>query len=454
MDLSKLSTEDLMALKAGDLSKVSTEGLMVLKGEPAPQKSIMRRTADELAGLVRGAGSIGATLMTPVDAAARAMGVQNSFVGRTDRREAMDAALRDLGADTESNAFAAGKIGGELAGTAGMGGALAKTAGAIPWLASKAPGLIQSLQASGMGAGNLGTKMVAGAATGGASAGLIDPESADIGAAIGGAVPLLGRAAGAAVDRIPRTLMQSAIKPTIKQLQTGASKTAIDTMLEEGISPTKGGVEKLRGLIDTKNQEIASAIQGSTATVNKFGAVRPLSDTAQRFTNQVNPTADLNTISNVGLDFLQHPAYPWMTIPVQDAQKLKQGTYKILAKKYGQIGTADTEAQKAIARGLKEEIASVVPAVKGLNEQEGRLLTTLDVAERRALIELNKNPAGLSLLTANPGAWAAFMADRSAAFKSIVARMIYTANKEAGAVLPNAGRASGLLGAQFGSEEQ
>ena len=37
-DLSKLSTEDLLALKSGDLSKVSTEGLMALKGQTAPEK--------------------------------------------------------------------------------------------------------------------------------------------------------------------------------------------------------------------------------------------------------------------------------------------------------------------------------------------------------------------------------------------------------------------------------
>lgn len=38
MDLSKLSTEDLLALKAGDLSKVSTDGLMALRGGEAPAK--------------------------------------------------------------------------------------------------------------------------------------------------------------------------------------------------------------------------------------------------------------------------------------------------------------------------------------------------------------------------------------------------------------------------------
>lgn len=38
MDLSKLSTDDLLALKSGDLSKVSTEGLLRLKGQTVPAK--------------------------------------------------------------------------------------------------------------------------------------------------------------------------------------------------------------------------------------------------------------------------------------------------------------------------------------------------------------------------------------------------------------------------------
>jgi hypothetical protein len=40
-DLSKLSTEDLLALKSGDLSKVSTQGLMTLKGQVAPEKQTL-----------------------------------------------------------------------------------------------------------------------------------------------------------------------------------------------------------------------------------------------------------------------------------------------------------------------------------------------------------------------------------------------------------------------------
>jgi len=38
---------------------------------------------------------------------------------------------------------------------------------------------------------------------------------------------------------------------------------------------------------------------------------------------------------------------------------------------------------------------------------------------------------GLALLASNPATWAAFMADRSAAFKSIAARMANNASKAA-----------------------
>jgi len=43
LDLNKLSTEDLLALKAGDLNKVSTEGLLMLKGaQPAPKTTTLQ----------------------------------------------------------------------------------------------------------------------------------------------------------------------------------------------------------------------------------------------------------------------------------------------------------------------------------------------------------------------------------------------------------------------------
>jgi hypothetical protein len=60
-------------------------------------------------------------------------------------------------------------------------------------------------------------------------------------------------------------------------------------------------------------------------------------------------------------------------------------------------------------------------------------LQTLHPVERRVLVDLNKNPAGLMWLIHNPASAVAFLADRSAGFKSILARMVNTAGGPAGA---------------------
>jgi hypothetical protein len=241
-------------------------------------------------------------------------------------------------------------------------------------------------------------------------------------------------------------LMTSALKPTIKAHMSGDAKLAAKTLLDKGINATTGGTEKLQGMIDGINDQIAEKIKTSGATVSKQTVLKALDDVRAGFADQVDPVADLNAVNGVGTRFDNHPklntakpSEPQQyfgdpaidaiektsndAIPVQTAQSMKQGTYRVLSKKYGQLGSADVEAQKALARGLKEEIAKAVPEVAGLNAEESTLIKTLKVTERRALMDLNKNPFGLSILTGNPAAWAAFMADKSALFKSIAARM-------------------------------
>lgn len=161
-------------------------------------KPVLDGIKNAAAGAVRGAGSIGATLMAPIDAGARALGVQNDFIGRTDRRESMDSALRELvGADTESLSYKGGKLGGEIAGTLGVGPALAGGATA----ARVAPSLVNAIRTAGMTAGapaSLATRAAGGALTGGASAALVNPEDALAGGAIGAVAPAALRGAGAA----------------------------------------------------------------------------------------------------------------------------------------------------------------------------------------------------------------------------------------------------------------
>lgn len=268
------------------------------------------------------------------------------------------------------------------------------------------------------------------------------------------ALPMLFGGEAAKVGKIPmqaigEDLMQSALKPTLKQLKTGDAAVAIDTMLEQGINATKGGVAKIRAKIGELNEQIKDAISSSKATIQRGDVGQRLMTTLEKFSKQVNPEADMYAVRKAWEEFKNHPLLGGKEeIPVQLAQELKQGTYKQLSKKYGQMGTAETEAQKGLARGLKEGIAEAVPEIAGLNKQETALIKTLGVAERRALMELNKNPMGLSLLTHNPGMFAAYMADKSALFKSLLARMAYSGREQIPATAARTGIALSEIGNQ------
>jgi hypothetical protein len=410
------------------------------------------RVGDLAAGFVRGAGSIGATGMRLLPSALGGDTAAENAQRRTD----MDQALQSFGADPSSLQYGAGKLGAEIAGTAGAGGALANGARAVLPMLRAAPAAVDAI-AGGLQSGGfrapgmagfpaLAARAGTGAIAGGTMAGMIDPNQASTGALIGGGLPGATQAAGAVGNVISgsmeggaRKLMQSAIKPTIKQLQTGQAETAVQTLLDNGINPTRGGVEKLRQMIDATDNKITSAIAGSNATIDKANTLGPLLQTRSQFGAQVSPGADLNAIDNTVSDYLNHPTYPGMTLPVQAAQDMKRGTYSVLAKKYGQMGGAETEAQKSLARGLKDEIAAAVPGISDLNAQQSKLLDTLSVTERRALMEVNKNPMGLAALAHNPASWAMFMADKSALFKSLAARALNSAAQVPGAPM-------GLLG--------
>src|SRR5574343_171735 len=145
---------------------------------------IAQTARDLIGGGLRGAGSIGATLLSPIDYATdvvkgdRKKNLTSLVTGQQplsrneERRRAIDEGLKSWGANPESTAYGAGKLAAEIAGTAGTGGVLGKGLLALAPNATKAAALLSS---GGMGTGNLAAKIGAGAATGATSAGLIDP---------------------------------------------------------------------------------------------------------------------------------------------------------------------------------------------------------------------------------------------------------------------------------------
>lgn len=205
--------------KAELLAKLTANGYDVSKlgAEPEKAPSIGRNIAqgagDLVAGAIRGAGSIGATLMAPKDMISDALdGKGLSLESNRQRRSDMDSALGSMGADTDSAMYSGGKMVGEIAGTAGIGGLIAKPLQAYAATRGATPALdaaIESLKTGGFKAGTLGwstpkgalTHVMGGVINGAASAGGVDPHAAGFGAVLGGVIPgagtVVGKGAGA-----------------------------------------------------------------------------------------------------------------------------------------------------------------------------------------------------------------------------------------------------------------
>jgi hypothetical protein len=251
------------------------------------------------------------------------------------------------------------------------------------------------------------------------------------------AIPtVLGGIAGKTIASQPmqsagKAVMQSALKPQSKDLLSGDAAKAVQTMLDEGVSVTPGGAAKLRGMITKLDAEVKAKIAASPAVVDKAHVMKEVHETLKTFRNQLNSASDEAAILKSWQETSNKLA---AKIPVQTAQDLKQGTYKILSDKYAKIGQVEneaaTQAQMAGARGLRKGIEEAVPGVGELNAKEAQLINALEMAERRVGVGGNRDIAGIAWLAQNPQAALAMMADRSSTFKSLLARLLYSRSKD------------------------
>lgn len=228
------------------------------------------------------------------------------------------------------------------------------------------------------------------------------------------------------VTNIGKWLYQRALKPSkaIVDRTPGGAGALAETGLKEGINVSRRGTQKASDLISDIDAQVSSAIRGSSATVPRQVVLRRLAGPVGQFKDQVAPIGDLKRIANVGREFIKTAP---RDIPVQQAQRIKQGTYRAQAKKYGQQGGAEIEAEKALARGLKDEIASAVPEVSALNARESALLQLRKALEDAGRRTGNRDAIGLTDVIAagtNPGLLAATAAMRAAPM-SMGARGIY-----------------------------
>lgn len=233
-------------------------------------------------------------------------------------------------------------------------------------------------------------------------------------------------------------LMQSALKPTLDQVKRGRAAPAVQKMLKDGeggllsmpgYNPTPGGVEKMKSTLsalgDTVKQEISNS-----------GAMIPTADVADyatkaypRFASGPLARQAIDDIGKAQQEFIGHPSVMGAReIPIQQAQDMKTGYQRAIGDKgYDVLKTPGTEAEKQIARGLRELVGQARPGVVEPLKRESEIINALKMAERRVAVDANKNPVGLGWL-GSPWMIPFWMWDRSAAAKGMTARALANGN--------------------------
>lgn len=214
---------------------------------------------DAVAGAVRGAGSIGATLVAPYDYGMdyikgdRGKNLSSLITGKelpsrnAERRAAMDGGLREFGANPDSTQFKTNKFLTEFAGVSGVGSLLSKGAQFF----GAAPSIVNGLRTGGFdvagrsGLPGLAARTATGAASGAATAGLVNPEDFNTGAMIGGGLPGGVKVAGMAGNLL-RQGAAGLAKNTLG-LASGVGGEAVGTAYQAGKTGGTKFLDNMRG---------------------------------------------------------------------------------------------------------------------------------------------------------------------------------------------------------------
>ena len=175
--------------------------------------------------------------------------------------------------------------------------------------------------------------------------------------------------------------------------------TRITTGLNEAILPTEKGLHKLWGRINETNKAIADNIVDAAKKgemINADNIVKKLDDLRGFYKNTLNPQPFLNEIDDIEKTFRSAHG---TKIPIDKAQKIKQNTYILLKKHYGELKGLNVEAQKTLARGIKEEIARLHPEINALNQTDSALISLEESIERATARIRNRDLIGLGVKT-------------------------------------------------------
>ena len=157
---------------------------------------------------------------------------------------------------------------------------------------------------------------------------------------------------------------------------------AVQTGLQGKYKPTEKDLNGLLKDIEQTNNAIAEGIaqagkKGETVSTDEV--LKRVEQLKEFYQNAPNPAPYLKELDDIKAGILE---YRGKKIPIEKAQKIKQTVYALNKKHYGEMKGLEIEANKAIARGIKEEIVKQHPEIGDLNEHDSALINLEEVLER------------------------------------------------------------------------
>jgi flagellum-specific peptidoglycan hydrolase FlgJ len=309
--------------------------------------------------------------------------------------------LKDFNAENKNALFTGGRITGNILATYPVGGALGSIAkgGGLPVLGSAiasggmttgrtvAPGAMNALA-------DMGVRMAGGAVAGGASAGLVDPDSAGTGAMVSAALPPVVKGLGALGSAAARVI-RGPEAPESVRAAAAAAREAGYVIPPTQVRPTLTNrlLEGTAGKITTaqnasaRNQQVTNklaqkAIGAEELTPEALQAVRSRANEAYSALAQ----AGQFNADDAFREALKKAGAPSEQL-TKDFPALANGQLESLVKSFSNTKTFDAgsaiEAIKVLRAAQRASAASADPAVIAMGRAQGKISNALeDLVER------------------------------------------------------------------------
>lgn len=214
-------------------------------------------------------------------------------------------------------------------------------------------------------------------------------EKAAVAGATGAGLSVASEAVNALSKVVPETMWSNILKRTSKEIERKPN-------LEKEVSKT-GMFGTRKQILNTAKERIQDAelqldelLKKSDKAVETKNIVPYLEDLKTSYNNIPGENEAVNTIQKLQEEMAQKG-----TLTPTEANNLKREIYKKISSSYGKGVLeipAKSEAQKQIARGLKEEIEKIVPEAKNINERQAIYLQVKKAIER----QVNKPRSGIA----------------------------------------------------------